>query len=83
MTGRPRAGPEPWAGREAHGHSAAPGPSSAHAALARPPARLLARPSPAHVALAHPTARTLARSPLSAHVALAPHLATIQPWLIG
>jgi len=82
MTGRPRAGPEPWAGREAHGHSAAPG-ALVRSRGPRPPACLLARPSPAHVALAHPTARTLARSPLSAHVALAPHLATIQPWLIG
>jgi len=81
MTGRPRAGPEPWAGREAHGHSAAPGPSSAHVALARPHACSLA---PRPLTWPSPTRpRTLARSPLSAHVALAPHLATIQPWLIG
>jgi len=49
MTGRPRARPEPWAGREAHGHSAAPG------ALVRSRGpRPLTWPSPAHVATIQP-----------------------------
>jgi len=61
MTGRPRAGPEPWARQEAPGRSAAPG-ALVRSRGPRPPARTLARsplarsrgPRPPHLATIQP-----------------------------